>query len=109
MFHCPEISNINENNEKIINNEHEISKLIILSQQIQGNIGENYSGTLGTGRKRLNGPKDTYQKDQKDHWIYNPNKKMPGGSWKRKSYYNISKGTKFQDYCIDYLYSIGKC
>ena len=24
----PEISNINENNEKIINNEHEISKLI---------------------------------------------------------------------------------
>ena len=28
MFHCPEISNINENNEKIINNEHEISKLI---------------------------------------------------------------------------------
>ena len=25
---CPEISNINENNEKIINNEHEISKLI---------------------------------------------------------------------------------
>ena len=29
--------------------------------------------------------------------------------WKRKSYYNISKGTKFQDYCIDYLYSIGKC
>ena len=28
LFHCPEISNINENNEKIINNEHEISKLI---------------------------------------------------------------------------------
>ena len=26
-------------------------------------IGENYSGTLGTGRKRLNGPKDTYQKE----------------------------------------------
>ena len=23
-------------------------------------------------------------------------------------YENMSKGTKFQDYCIDYLYSIGK-
>ena len=34
LFHCPEISNINENNEKIINNEHEISKLIKVKYQI---------------------------------------------------------------------------